>query len=490
MSTEAFDHRSPLSAAAPRALPTSPVEFAVEAAVPWDVVLAVLATAIGAGLIAAATATTAPLIGIWPGMLLALALPWRRDRLHRKAARASLSMFGVCTLVAGFSAVYQTIVFGSNMESTLEIPLWYSLSRGIDVPGIVAVNAPYAVAVWRATYNIAASLGLGDGLWIGLMVNALVMASAAAVIVTTAGKVFPNDWQRLRRATRLTLCCAMFWLFGGLLVRDAFALFLQVVLLATFVSFLRYGRPTIRRLFTHGAVVALVAWLVIGIRREMLVIIPVLIVLAIVSAAIQGRGLRRFAVLGIGVTASLVVLGLAMEQIVGTIITGQEGYLRILTYYDQGGISGLGYRLVVSQPIWIRSVTGFIYMHVFPIPVWTGFNLESTDYLWLKSFSAVFIILVTPAAALGFWRIVQNVRDGRRGMAALTFVALYWPVMVLAVALTSLETRHLGQFMPAFILLAAAPDMRQRYNRVAFRRMAMLWYGIVALGHLLWFGVR
>jgi hypothetical protein len=129
-------------------------------------------------------------------------------------------------------------------------------------------------------------------------------------------------------------------------------------------------------------------------------------------------------------------------------------------------------------------------MHLFPIPLWFGFSFSQWDYYWLKSFAAIFLVGVTPLAALGFLRIVRPALSGARGLAPLMFLALYWPTMVAAVAATSLESRHVGQFIPALIVLAVVPDLSAPADRRDFKRLAVLWYGGVVLIHLAWLTLR
>jgi hypothetical protein len=457
-------------------------------AVPTYVLYSVATTEFGALMIAATIGTPAPLLGMGLLMIALAALRLRlNDPVGRIAYRLRLKMFSLCALVAGVSHVYSTAVFGSNLQSSLEIPFFYDLSRYGFAAEMPSINAPYAVLTWRAAYETAATLGLGDGLWIGVAVNATVVALAASVVVYIVGMLFPDDTRRARTAARLVLWCAILWLFGGLFVRDSFALLLQTLVLATFVSLLRHR--SVGRLLTHSFVLAILATLVAGIRVEMLATIPILVVLAAVSWALERRGLRR----GILFIAVALISGavwlMARERIAEVITRGQAGY-QIMIDFTPGGDTGLGYWLVVSQPMPLRVLAGSVYMHLFPIPIWTGFNSSSWDYHWLKSFAGLFMILVTPLAAVGFYRSMERAWRGIRGSAPQTFVALYWPVMVAAVAATSLETRHVGQFVLAFIVLAVVPSFHDFDDRRAIYIVALLWYSAVLFGHILWMVVH
>jgi apolipoprotein N-acyltransferase len=86
--------------------------------------------------------------------------------------------------------------------------------------------------------------------------------------------------------------------------------------------------------------------------------------------------------------------------------------------------------------------------------------------------------------------VLHNVRRRNEFVSEQVFIALYAAGMLAAVAATSLETRHIGQFLPAFILLAAMPDTRQRKERRRVATMRFTWIAILGAVHLAWAGVR
>lgn len=62
--------------------------------------------------------------------------------------------------------------------------------------------------------------------------------------------------------------------------------------------------------------------------------------------------------------------------------------------------------LIVSQPLPIRLVLGSVYLFVFPIPVWSGFQLESA-YPLFKSLNAIYFYFLLPFLVISFrvlWR--------------------------------------------------------------------------------------
>lgn len=448
-----------------------------------DLIAAIVCTGMGVALTAFASRDIEPLAFVWPALIVAALLPLAF--LGMRAARTSMVVFGACVLAAGLCQLYTWTVF-SVPQTTSDAELFYDLSRRgllVETPAEIrlVLDATFSVMVWRTFYEIAKISGLHDGLWIGLTINALLVALSAAITVRIVEILFPGDMTRARRIGRLLAWCGMFWLFGATFVRDAFALFLQMIILAAFVWFLQ--RPSVRRFLAAGAIAGLATWLMRGVRLESLPAIALLPAIAVAAWMLQGRGVKRMGRLIVGVGLGVVIMAFVLDQVVSV---GRNSAERYLALVEEVGAGGLGYRLVISQPLPIRLITGALFIHVFPIPFWVGFTFNASEYHWLKSFHAIFMIAITPLAVLGIGRILQRVKEGAPGTVTLTFLAFYWIAMLEGVVATSVENRHLGQFLPAMLILAVVPDLDDPVDRRALRRLMTLWYGGVFAIHMLW----
>jgi hypothetical protein len=159
---------------------------------------------------------------------------------------------------------------------------------------------------------------------------------------------------------------------------------------------------------------------------------------------------------------------------------GRESYGEQVA--EQSAQSSLGALLIVNQPIPIRAIVGSVYLLVFPIPVWAG--LASTSALQVfKSFNALFFYALLPL-------LVMACADlGRRAWLRTPerlFVLGMSATFTLAIALTSLESRHLGSFLVALFLLALVPDLDTAADRRRYWRA--LGVTVAAMGsiHLVW----
>jgi len=150
----------------------------------------------------------------------------------------------------------------------------------------------------------------------------------------------------------------------------------------------------------------------------------------------------------------------------------------------------LGYNLVVSQPSPIRLLLGLGYMHVFPLPLWQGLSSELGDYHWIKSYQGVFLVCLFPLGFLGLLRGIKLTISGGAHVPQVAFLSLYSIFTLLIVISTTLETRHHGQFLPSFLILAALPNLNNREHRKQYRLIAYFWFLAVAFTHVLWMIIK
>jgi hypothetical protein len=169
-------------------------------------------------------------------------------------------------------------------------------------------------------------------------------------------------------------------------------------------------------------------------------------------------------------------------------IERRDAYTQLAESEIEG--TSLGYTLVTGQILPIRVLSGMIYLHIFPIPLWNGFTLTADEYQWIKSCEGVYMVLVFPLVALGLIRAYQGTRIHGPQAPQLCFIALYAVSTAAVVAATSLETRHHGQFLSAYLLLAALPDLSNLKDRARLNSLRTVWLLTVAAGHVIWYFLK
>lgn len=180
------------------------------------------------------------------GVVVSLVFSSRRPEM-----RAFLLTYGVCVFVGGLAQQYSLSAFGV-LQSTPDAPTFYNeLAASPPFTTMADIhpnfNARLAVLMWQQVYAATWWFGFKFGPYTGVMFNALIVGLAGAITVRTAREMFGNDLWRLRRVGTLFACCGMFWLFGAVLIRDCFTLFLNSLVLWALVRWL--CSPTLRRFF-------------------------------------------------------------------------------------------------------------------------------------------------------------------------------------------------------------------------------------------------
>ena len=142
--------------------------------------------------------------------------------------------------------------------------------------------------------------------------------------------------------------------------------------------------------------------------------------------------------------------------------------------------------LIVKQPLPVRLILGSLYLLVFPVPVWSGFEVISAIHAF-RSFNAIFFYFVIP---LVWVSLVEVVKDRSRRTPEVLFLVFLSCGMMFAIAATSLEPRHFGAFTLPLLAVAVGanvsdPSIRKNY----WRATGGVLVAAVVL-HVLWVGAK
>lgn len=417
---------------------------------------------------------------------------WTLTRAFRKEeARAVVLAFGACICVGGLCQMYSLFVFG-RVQTTIDAQTFFDLSRDGSLSMVALqeltgkINAPLAVAIWRVVYWAADGLGFPSGPWLGVLVNALCVAGAAGVGVSAVRQVFGDDRKRLIRAGSMFAATGMYWLFGALFLRDCFLLLLTALVMRVCLENLR--SPRFWNTARLAAVVAGTQICFSYLRGESS-FFTYLILAALILCHLLGRGVAR-AVL-VCVSGCLLVAGLKFGAFSELTVLTAAAVHRTGSYY--AGLSaiesgnGLGYSLIVSQPLYIRSIAGSASILLSPIPLWQGFRVGAWEYDWIKSYHGFFMAAIMPFVAFGALETVKRVWNRGTHARQLLFLLLVAVAGLVAVAVTSLETRHFGPFLPFLLILSLAYNPRRLSNRRTLANVAVAWGLVVVAVHVSWF---
>lgn len=398
-------------------------------------------------------------------------------------------VFAVGFLMAGVAAIYANY-FQDAGQLYSDAGAFFDITSGSQSKGLTMIElqliheGALAIMLWGAVYDFFAALGFPRERYIGILVNVTAVALSGVVSLKMARLVFGHDPYRFSRLTTLFASCGIFWLFASIHLRDSMVLLSITGLAYGWMCFLT--KPDIGRRLLQIIAISLLAGLFFGFLRGEFVFVPIAMAMAGTAALMFRRKSRR----GRLVPYVLVLVGLAVgtsllatfgEAIQYALFKGNEGYSELAA--DQHGADSLGMALIGNQAMPIRLLLGSVYLFVFPIPFWIGFQLESA-YSLFKSLNVVFLYFLVPLLGLSATQLWQNRSERTPAIMFVLFLSLGF---TLAIAGTSLETRHFGAFLAPIFVFALLPDLRIGPVRHKYRQLLKIMFIGVVVVHLAWF---
>jgi hypothetical protein len=401
--------------------------------------------------------------------------------------------FSISWFFAGISALY---VYHSQDPSQIfnDAGNFYALttregkSLSLDEIKILTEGAG-AVLLWQYIYNFFFSIGFEKARYIGILVNAVAVAISGVFTIKMARSLAGNNTKYFNRLIFLFSTCGMFWMFASLHLRDGVVLLGVTSLLACWIFFL------IKRT-TKNFIVLIIAnvagFISFGLLRTEFVFVPVAFLMAglfviifVEKAQTAIKRLQRSFLIIFGIALITTAFVLTRNELVDSIIDGYETYTKVskISSGDTGAESSLGYALIVTQPPLIRLFVGFIYMYIFPIPFWTGFQLTSALPLF-RSLNVIYFFCITPLVLMAVKYLFKNkVVTNRSTFIFLILVSIGFTI---AIVMTSLEMRHFGTFLVPVILLAGFVELENIQWAVRYKRLLQVYLLGIAGIHMVW----
>ena len=399
-------------------------------------------------------------------------------------------VFSIGWFMAGVAAVYANYLNDPSQNIT-DADWFFDLASGSESGSLEDFRAitegAGAVVFWRAVYDTFAIIGFEKGRYLGVLVNVISVALSGVLAVKMARLTYGNDASRLNRLIILFSLCGLFWMFAAIHIRDGLVLFGVTALAYVWTQYL--AKPKVLSLlFVVGSTVF--AFGFFGFLRTEFVFVPMAMLVAGVAAVLmfdKSRGYRKvisYTMVFVGIVMVGVVYLSFQKELFGALIDGQEGYAEGTK--GEASSDSLGMALIVNQPIPIRLILGSVYLYVFPIPFWTGLQLESAYHLF-KSLNALFFYALIPLTGLSLLRIARHRAVRTPALMFLLFLVLGF---TLAVAGTSLETRHFGTFLAPLFVLALLPDLTKKKDCNAYKLFLGVFLFMMAMLHFVWLVIK
>ncbi len=405
------------------------------------------------------------------------------------AQRAFLLSFGACVFVAGVVQTYSQEVFGTLTTTIDSLTYWNLVESSLNVSSLndlPPTHTPLAIFVWAKVLHFFNVIGIQYGIWTVVLFNSFLVGLSANLAVRAGYHVFGNDRRRLRLIGTLFALCGMFWLFGSLLLRDAFLLFDNIFLLWAFLRALNQANTKNMLLVLGVGIFTFISMYFL--RKSSAPMVLIFSGFFLFSLMWERRNIAKFLAIASAVIMLLIVFHNPILDLLNDI--QKFFFLYSGTYSEKmfaiASSESLYYQLIMSQPLIIRIPAAAFLFFIFPLPLWTYLQVGVTDYHLIKTWQGFYLVAITPLIIVGAMELFQHVKKFSPKAKMFLFILVHAVFSTLAVAGTTSETRHLGQFMPALLLLAAVPDKNLLSSKQLLKKTSQVWFVIVALLHLAW----
>lgn len=391
-------------------------------------------------------------------------------------------------LAAAIASLYRAKFSDLQTDAEQFFSLSSSGAVGLSITELLSVSeGSLAVIIWRQAFIAMQVIGFPIEHYVGVFLNVLIVSISSVVALKIARKIYGSDEVRLNNLIKMYSMCGMFWLYSGILMRDSIILLSVNVLIYFWVNFLLFPRSPLR-IFAL-IVVSFLAIPAFKFMRTEFVFVP----FAMLLAGVVTLMLVRSMALSKGKLYTLVALGAVVAGwaylSVGDAL--QAALSQGLNYYssesaDQSDAGSLGMALIVNQSVPVRLLAGSIYLYLFPIPMWSGLQLESSYHLF-KSFNVLFMYFLIPLMLLAVRDLFKNKLMRSPPLIFMAFLILGFS---LAIAGTSLENRHLGVFYGALFIIALLPDLRKTHAINNYKKMLSLVFFSIFIIHAAWMTLK
>jgi len=348
-------------------------------------------------------------------------------------------------------------------------------------------NGSIAIVIWREIYDALAILGFPKARYIGVVINVTVVALSGVFLIKMARYVYGEDKKRFHRLIILVSFCGIFWLFAAVHLRDGFVLLTIVISVWVWAWYLQ--KPGMDFRVVMLVVCSVLFSNILPFLRAELFFAPLALGVAGTAALILGAESSRLRWIGLLVGALGLLLliannGTTAARFLYVVQRANIAYFELAR--SQSEPNSLGMALILDQPVVIRLVLGTLYLYVFPIPFWVGFQIDNVYNLFI-SLNTIFFYFLIPLLVLGVAIVARNQRARTPGVFFHLFIALGFSV---AVALTSLEMRHIGPFLMSVLLIALLPDLTQVEIRRTYQYILVYFLVLMGAAHIAWLIIK
>ncbi len=387
-------------------------------------------------------------------------------------------------LVAGISSIYANFL-NDYIQLTSDPYGFFEMSisdaKNLKITEIqILYEGAFAIYIWRSIYDFFFNIGFEKERYIGILFNVFQYAMTAVVALKITKNIYGNDLYRFKLLKNLFSFCGVFWLFSSIHIRDVMILLILTLLTYIWINFLsnRKDFKNVNYLILSNILISIIIFFLRGEFLFIPFIFLILYVLTIIKFSNEKKKNILFYIFILLCITIIFYIGFEYgSKIIDILKISNEGYRNLSD--SVSSTNSLGMKIIVNQPIPIRLFLGSIYLFIFPIPIWSGFQLNSVYFLYI-SLNTIFFIFFIPLLFLSFKMLF--IKNNLKLFFLLTVSISF----IFAISITSLEIRHLGVFLVPLFLVALYPNLRVKKTLVLYKKYLLFYFTFLVIIHLSW----
>ena len=393
-------------------------------------------------------------------------------------------IFLIGFLVSGIASIYASFYL-DNIQLSSDPAGFFDMAikdaKNLPITEIqVLYEGALAIYIWRSIYDFFFNIGFEKERYIGILFNVFQYAMTAVIALKITNNIYGNDLYRFKLLKRFFSFCGVFWLFSSIHIRDVTILLILTLLTFIWITFLS-NRKDFKNVFYLILSNLLISIAIFFLRGEFLFTPFIFLILGVFTSIKfsnkKEKNIFFYFFLFLCIT---IIFYLTFEYgniIIDILKISNEGYKNLSD--SVSSTSSLGMKIIVNQPIPIRLLLGSIYLFIFPIPIWSGFQLNSVYFLFI-SLNTIFFIFFLPLLFLSFKMLF--VKNNFKLFFLLTLSISF----IFAISITSLEIRHLGVFLVPLFLVALYPNLRVKTTLILYKKYLLFYFTFLVIIHLSW----
>lgn len=365
---------------------------------------------------------------------------------------------------------------------------YYSLFDTLDHDSKNFTEGGLAIYFWRMFYDFYYFIGFEKNHFIGIYINNLLVALAGITALRTVALVYEDNFQKKKLFILFFSFASIHLIYATIHLRDSFIVLFISILLYFWINFIKNLNF---KNFLYVLIISVLFSISFMFLRTEYTYLPVVFLFIYTLSTFFSSNIfknmtpNKYILAIFSLSFVLIIFSVYVPGIYSAIIKAYTNYNEVIFEFFPKGTS-LAAMFIVDIPIYLRAFIGPIYLLLYPIPFWDGF-ITNNSFSFLTSLNTLFMFYWTPIL---FTAIYMIIFDDSFKKTELYFCSLIFIIFMIGVSLTSIDPRHLGNFLFIGIIFSLIFSDLKPKHKIIYYLIISIWFFGISIIHLLWFVLK